>query len=65
MVKTFDEFINEVKYVDNTSSALDTPQCLLDIVEYINSLNLTLNNNVDGRVASIHDEDDVISVLKK
>lgn len=63
MVKKFNEFIEE-SYVE-TISAEDTPECLLKIVEFINSINLNLNNTADGRVGSIHDEDDVINYLKE
>ena len=63
MVKKFNEFIEES--YDETISAEDTPECLLKIVEFINSINLNLNNTSDGRVGSIHDEDDVINCLKE
>ena len=65
MVKTFNEFIGE-KYVikSNPKSAEDTPECLLKIVDYLNSYKLNVNKeHVDGRVGSIKDEESCIEAL--
>ena len=65
MVKTFNEFIGE-KYVikSNPKSAEDTPECLLKIVDYLNSYKLNVNKeHMDGRVGSIKDEESCIEAL--
>lgn len=65
MVKNFDEFINE-KYNNPIESAKDSPECLLKIVEYLNSYKLNVNrDHADGRVGSIKDEDNCIEALYK
>ena len=67
MVKKFDEFIDEKYNVkQNISSSEDTPECLLKIVEYLNSYSLNVNKDyIDGRVGSIKDEDSCIGALRK
>lgn len=63
MVKNFEDFVNE-KYIGEVESAKETPECLLKIVEFINSKTLKTNISKDGRVSSIKDEDDCIDLLR-
>ena len=62
MVKNFEEFINENKFIE---SSIETPKCLLKIVNFINSKTLKTNISRDGRVSSIKDEDDCINLLRE
>lgn len=64
MVKSFEEYINE-KFEKEIVSAEDCPECLLKIVNYINQRTFKSNKHNDGRVGSIKDEDDCISLLKE
>lgn len=65
MVKKFNEFISE-KYSNPIDSAKDSPECLLKIVEYLNSYKLNVSKEyTDGRVGSIKDEKSCIEALEK
>ena len=50
MVKNFEEFINENKFIDDIESSIETPECLRKIVNFINSKTLKTNISRDGRV---------------
>lgn len=63
MVKTFDEFINESNNL--CKSPENTPDCLLEIVEFLNGINFKTSGRKDGRVASISDEEECIDMLRK
>lgn len=65
MVKNFEEFINENKFIDDIESSIETPECLRKIVNFINSKTLKTNISRDGRVSSIKDEDDCINLLRE
>ena len=64
MVKNFEEFVNERKFIGEVESSKETPECLLKIVDFINSKTLKTNISKDGRVSSIKDEDDCINLLR-
>ena len=64
MVKNFEEFVNESKLIGEAESSKETPECLLKIVDFINSKTLKTNISKDGRVSSIKDEDDCINLLR-
>ena len=64
MVKNFEEFVNESKFIGEVESSKETPECLLKIVDFINSKTLKTNISKDGRVSSIKDEDDCINLLR-
>ena len=64
MVKNFEEFVNENRFIDEVESSKETPECLLKIVDFINSKTLKTNISKDGRVSSIKDEDDCINLLR-
>lgn len=64
MVKRFNEFIGE-KSNGLVESAKDSPDCLLKIVQYLNTVTFQATKTKDGRVGSIKDEDDCIELLKK
>lgn len=36
MVKNFEEFVNESKFIGEVESSKETPECLLKIVNFIN-----------------------------
>lgn len=64
MVKNFEEFVNENRFIDEVESSKETPDCLLKIVDFINLKTLKTNISKDGRVSSIKDEDDCINLLR-
>lgn len=64
MVKNFNEFIEE-NYTNPVESSKDAPDCLLKIVQYLNTVSFQTSKERDGRVGSIKDEDDCIELLKK
>lgn len=64
MVKNFKELVNESKLIGEVESSKETPECLLKIVDFINSKTLKTNISKDGRVSSIKDEDDCINLLR-
>ena len=52
MVKNFFEFIEE-NYTNPVESSKDAPDCLLKIVQYLNTVSFQTSKERDGRVGSI------------
>ena len=63
MVKNFEEFVNENRFIDEVESSKETPDCLLKIVDFINLKTLKTNISKDGRVSSL-DERNLFRIIQ-